>query len=610
MNDVPMIQCQGVSKSYQKGKTTVTPLERLDLSVLRAEFLALMGPSGSGKTTLLNLLSGIDSPSEGSLVIAGTELAGLSRRGLTRWRAQHVGYIFQLYHLVPVLTAFENVELPLLLSPLSKRERHQRVQSVLELVGLGERMHHTPSELSGGQEQRVAIARALVADPPLLVADEPTGDLDKASASHILGLLQTLSRQHGKTIVMVTHDPRAAEAAHRTLHLEKRAAPHNAMNGLTNLIHLAAKQLIRHRLRTLFTVLGVASGMFLFTAVETLQHSLTLATEANAVETVLVVYRQNRFCPSTSRLPEHYADEISRIDGVREVIPVQIVVNNCGASLDVITFRGVPEGSLPKFAPEIQITSGSMESWNQRDDGALLGEVFAARRGLKPGDKFSAAGVAITVSAIIRSPFPQDNNVAYVKLPFLQQASRVGLGVVTQFNVRVKSSSDLERVSKAIDERFHSDQQPTDTRPENAFFAETASGLVELIGFTRWLGLGAVLAVTALVANALLLIVRGRVKENAVFRTLGYPDHAIGCLVISEGGMLGLAGGALGVGLSSAFLRWQSFTLGSEGLTLAIRPDWGVAFTGLVAALLLGLFASLWPAWQAISQSIVKNLRS
>jgi len=220
MND-PMIQCLGISKSYRKGKTLVTPLEKLDLAVDRGEFLALMGPSGSGKTTLLNLLSGIDSPSEGSLVIAGTELAGLSRRELTAWRARHVGYIFQLYHLVPVLTAFENVELPLLLSPLSKRERHDRARAVLELVGLSDRLDHTPSELSGGQEQRVAIARALVADPPLLVADEPTGDLDKTSAAHILELLKTLSREHGKTIVMVTHDPHAAEAASRTLHLEK-----------------------------------------------------------------------------------------------------------------------------------------------------------------------------------------------------------------------------------------------------------------------------------------------------------------------------------------------------------------------------------------------------
>lgn len=219
--NAPMIQCRGIAKSYRKGSTVVTPLEKLDLDVPRGEFLALMGPSGSGKTTLLNLLSGIDSPSEGSLVIAGTELAKLSRRDLTKWRAAHVGYIFQLYHLVPVLSAFENVELPLLLAPMSKKDRHARVHAALELVGLADRMHHTPSELSGGQEQRVAIARALVADPPLLVADEPTGDLDRESATRILDLLRQLAADHGKTIVMVTHDPRAAAAAHRTLHLEK-----------------------------------------------------------------------------------------------------------------------------------------------------------------------------------------------------------------------------------------------------------------------------------------------------------------------------------------------------------------------------------------------------
>ena len=216
-----MIQCRGVSKSYRKGSTLVTPLEALDLDVPKGEFLALMGPSGSGKTTLLNLLSGIDSPTEGSLVIAGAEISRLSRRDLTKWRANHVGYIFQLYHLVPVLTAFENVELPLLLSPMSKKERHERVGTALSLVGLGDRIHHTPSELSGGQEQRVAIARAMVADPPLLVADEPTGDLDRESATRILDLLRQLAAEFGKTIVMVTHDAKAAAAADRILHLEK-----------------------------------------------------------------------------------------------------------------------------------------------------------------------------------------------------------------------------------------------------------------------------------------------------------------------------------------------------------------------------------------------------
>jgi putative ABC transport system ATP-binding protein len=216
-----MISCQSISKSYRKGANTVTPLENLNLEVPRGEFLALMGPSGSGKTTLLNLISGIDSPTTGKLLIDGENIVGFSRKQLTKWRSQKVGYIFQMYHLIPVLTAFENVELPLLITPLSRAERRKKVEEALNLVGLMDRSHHTPAELSGGQEQRVAIARALVGDPPLLVADEPTGDLDRESANGILSLLQSFAREKGKTIVMVTHDARAAAAAHRTLHLEK-----------------------------------------------------------------------------------------------------------------------------------------------------------------------------------------------------------------------------------------------------------------------------------------------------------------------------------------------------------------------------------------------------
>ena len=215
------IVAEGLTKQYRKGSDLVTPLEQLNLHVPPGEFLALMGPSGSGKTTLLNLLSGIDSPSAGSLSIQGEEIHHMKRHQLTAWRAKNIGYIFQLYHLIPVLTAFENVELPLLLGDLSRRERRERVSAALALVSLSDRAFHYPKELSGGQEQRVAIARALVADPPLLVADEPTGDLDRESADAILNLLQHLSTEQGKTIIMVTHDPKAAAAASRVLHLEK-----------------------------------------------------------------------------------------------------------------------------------------------------------------------------------------------------------------------------------------------------------------------------------------------------------------------------------------------------------------------------------------------------
>lgn len=382
------------------------------------------------------------------------------------------------------------------------------------------------------------------------------------------------------------------------------------MSVILNLLRLAMVQLVRHRTRSALTVLGVASGMFLFTVVETLQRSLASATKATAAETTLVVYRQNRFCPSTSRLPEPYAEEIRRLPGVRQVTPLKIVVNNCAASLDVITFRGVPGNALQQIAPELEVLSGSIDAWSSRDDAALLGEVFARRRGLRPGDRFEAAGIAVSVAGIVRSPAAQDNNVAYVKLPFLQQASRTGLGVVTQFNVRVASAADLAPVAARIDALFRTSQEPTDTRPEKAFFAETATQLVELIGFTRWLGVAAVAAVAGLVANALLLVVRGRVRENAVLRTLGYPGRAIGLLVVGEGGLLGLAGGVAGVGLAAGFLRWQSFTMGNEGQTLAIQPDGVVVGVGVAAALGLGVLASLWPAWQAMRQPIVKNLRN
>jgi len=216
-----LIQCRKLTREYRKGEAVIRPLDELDLDVPRGDFLALMGPSGSGKTTLLNLIAGIDSPTSGSLVIDGTDIGALSRNKLAAWRSKHVGYVFQLYNLVPVLTAFENVELPLLLHPLAPRERRERVLEALGRVGIGDRADHFPRQLSGGQEQRVAIARAIVTDPSILVADEPTGDLDKPSAQAVMSLLQELNRELGKTIIMVTHDPHTTTHAQRTLHLDK-----------------------------------------------------------------------------------------------------------------------------------------------------------------------------------------------------------------------------------------------------------------------------------------------------------------------------------------------------------------------------------------------------
>jgi putative ABC transport system ATP-binding protein len=215
------IEVRDLYKEYRRDSQTIPVLSGLTLEVGAGDFVALMGPSGSGKTTLLNLIGGIDQPTRGRIVVGGTDISRLRGRALAKWRARHIGFIFQLYNLIPVLTALQNVELPLLLLPMSGKERRQRARTALELVGLGDRLTHYPRQLSGGQEQRVAIARAVVSDPSVLLADEPTGDLDRKSAGEILELLERLNREYQKTIVMVTHDPHSAQRAHRMVHLDK-----------------------------------------------------------------------------------------------------------------------------------------------------------------------------------------------------------------------------------------------------------------------------------------------------------------------------------------------------------------------------------------------------
>ena len=216
-----LIKCRRLSRIYNRGVEEIRPLDELDLEIEAGGFVALMGPSGSGKTTLLNLLAGIDRPTSGELEVDGLSLGDLARNKLADWRSEHVGYVFQLYNLVPVLTAYENIELPLLLHPISAEERHRRVSAALDVVGIADRHAHYPRQLSGGQEQRVAIARAIVTEPTLLLADEPTGDLDRESATAVMELLTRLNKEQGRTIVMVTHDAKTAEYADVLLHLEK-----------------------------------------------------------------------------------------------------------------------------------------------------------------------------------------------------------------------------------------------------------------------------------------------------------------------------------------------------------------------------------------------------
>ena len=378
-----------------------------------------------------------------------------------------------------------------------------------------------------------------------------------------------------------------------------------------NLITIAFKYVVRNRTRSILTVFGVATGMFLFGTIETMQDSLKNATEITANDTTLVVYRENRYCPSTSRLPEYYKDEIKKIKGVESVIPVQIVVNNCGTSLDVVVFRGIPADRINAISKNIEVLNGSVNEWLNREDGALIGANLAQRRRLDVGDSFDAAGVTVVVSGIIRSAeSSQDDNVAYVHLPFLQQASRVGLGTVTQFLVKVSDSSLLNSVSRQIDNRFKTESEPTDTTPEKAFFASTAKELIELIGFSRWIGIASVFAVIGLIANTILIAVRSKISEHAILKTIGYSQLSISWLIISEAIILSVAGGIGGIGGASIFLHLQKITIGNEGLALAFIPSFSVWLKGFSLSLLLGFVAGVYPAWLAGRQSIASNLRT
>ncbi len=371
------------------------------------------------------------------------------------------------------------------------------------------------------------------------------------------------------------------------------------------------KQVVRHRTRSLLTVAGVTIAMFLFITVQTLQRGVEEATEVNAADQLLIVYRENRFCPATSRLPEHYEKRIEKIAGVADVIPMKIVVTNCAASLDVITFRGVPAGKFAAVSEDWEIVSGSLDDWSARSDSALVGERLALRRGFKTGQSFVAAGVTVTVAGTFRSAQPQDQEVAYVHLDFIQRsAARAGIGIVTQFNVTVENPGMLDQVARAIDEEFRNEAEPTQTRPERAFIAQAGSDIVDIVRFTRILGWGCLAAMLALVANAIVLGVQDRVKEHAVLQTLGFRGGLIARLIVMEGVVIGMLGGAIGTAVSLIILHYGKFSLYNEGMSISITADARLVITGLAISASVGVLAGLVPAWQAGRSEIAQCFRA
>lgn len=377
---------------------------------------------------------------------------------------------------------------------------------------------------------------------------------------------------------------------------------------------LAWRGLSRRPVRSCLVTAGVAVAVFLFCTVDAMRAGVERATGRAAGETSLVVYRQNRFCPFTSQLPQHYAEQIRRIPGVAAAVPVKIVVSNCRASLDVVTFRGVPADSLTAAATTrtLRASPEAMQEWARRGDSALIGRELAERRRLKPGDRFTAAGIDTYVAGIVDSDAPQDLSSAFVHLSFLQeQAERGGTGgIVTQFDVRVSDPSQLDTVAQAIDALFASDQSPTTTRAETAHVARAAADVISLVRFAQALGMAALVAIFALVGNAIVLSMRGRERDLSVLQTLGFTGRHLALLVVAEALMLGGVGGTLGAATSYGVVAFSKTALTMEGVSIAVLPSLAIASIGITLAVILSGAAAVVPAALAARRPIVAGFRA
>ena len=375
---------------------------------------------------------------------------------------------------------------------------------------------------------------------------------------------------------------------------------------------LALRMLVRHRMRAMLAILGIAVAVFLLCAERAMHAGVREATEGNERDTRLIVYRANRFCPFTSRIPERYADEIAAIPGVRSAVPMQIVVSNCRASLDVVVFRGVRAQDAERtLAPRLRFVDGSLAAFLSRGDGALVGSALAERRRLRVGDRFASAGVTVTVAGVVEAEGAQDRNACFVQLPFLQaSAGGVQGGEVTQFEVEVDDPRRMEEVARAIDARFASDAAPTSTRAEKAFVARAAEDLVTIARFAGWVGIAALAAVFALVANTIVLSLEGRTREIAVLQAIGYRARLVAFAIVSEGALLALAGSAIGAGAAYLLLALGDLGIGAEGVMVEFRPSLGAALAATAAALAVGIAAGAIPAASAARRSIVEGLRS
>ena len=375
------------------------------------------------------------------------------------------------------------------------------------------------------------------------------------------------------------------------------------------LVSYVLKGIWRHRARTMLTVSGAAVAMFVFCFVGSVQEGLERLTSDEDAQRTLIVFQENRFCPTSSRLPEDYARRIAEIPGVKDVMPVQVWTNNCRASLDIVVFNGAPPKQL-QTARKLKLTSGSWSEFESRRDAAIVGQNVAMRRNLKTGDQFSIGDLDVQVVGIFTSHVPAEENLIYTGLEFLQYTRGLdSAGLVTQHEVHLTGNADPDEVASSIDEALRAGPVATTTRRKGAFQTSTLSDLVDLIGFAHYLGYSCVGLVLALVATTTVMAVQDRIKEHAVLQTIGVRPARVFRIVIAESLLLCLAGGILGTAVALAILSWGGLAIGAEGVTIAFRPSIHLAVAGMLVSAIVGVLAGIIPAIQAARTPIVMALR-
>ncbi len=618
-NSSALIQVRGLDKTYRRGGEQIHVLQGLNLDVDKGDFVAFMGPSGSGKTTLLNLLGGLDVPTSGTVSVAGDEITHMSSGKLTDWRARHVGFVFQMYNLVPVLTAAQNVELPLLLTRLSKSQRRQHVETALSIVGLPDRSDHFPRQLSGGQEQRVAIARAIVSDPTFLLCDEPTGDLDRKSADEIMALIEELVSKHNKTVLMVTHDPLVAARAHMVLHLEKgvlvegsKAELGSGRRGM-KFGRLILSNLFRKKVRLLLTLGSFAIALFLFAFLAVVKDAFNRGGDVAAANRLVTINRVSIIQP----IPLSYRDKILAIPGVDSVTHDNWFGGVYQEEKNFFPQFVIDPENQRKVFPELIVPENQWDAFLKDRQGAIAGAATAQRFGWKIGDRipikttiYGTGGAwEFNLDGIYQGRSKADDTTQFWFQwdYFEEMVPERFKGQAGWYTIKLASPDDAVRVSKAIDDNFANSPYETKTETESAF----AASWVKQFGNIEFLiiAIGSVVFFTLLLVtgNTMAISVRERTGELAVLKAIGFKDGTVLMLVLAEALTIALIGGLLGLGM--AFVSVPALSANLSGMLPTLILSKPVLATGLGFALVVGAVSGLLPGIGAMRLRVVDAFR-